>query len=149
VFQVPVDVVVTEYQFNESDAGRHVMMPSQWLSILDPAANKSTPGFVHVDGSPNIWGVSMYHQLHCLVGLERILGLIFDGNELVPQDAAHLRHCTDYLSQASLCAADGALELIRGESLDHDDLLSVDTIGPEHQCKDWTRIRDWVKANTV
>lgn len=80
-----------------------------WESLIPLA----TSGFVHVEG-PNgtftSYGISVYHQLHCLMALrEAIFPDLPLGQKLsgVPKtkgphhshDAWHMHHCFDYLAQ--------------------------------------------------
>jgi len=99
-----------------------------------------------------IFGVSMFHQLHCLGHVREMLwnlaeGVV-DGAELIgltPNDTSsnfdggpkhgfwHVQHCLDYLRQAIQCAGDTALEwpvVVDGKSL----FVGWET---PHQCRSY------------
>lgn len=145
--RVPVPQIQRVSNFDESYNGQHIELPSLWINILSPSTNGTAPGFVNIPGSIQFWGISMYHQLHCLVGLERILNNVFNNDELGRRDAAHARHCVDYISQASLCAADATLEPITTDPPGQNNLLAA-KMG-SHMCKDWRGVRDWVEENSA
>jgi hypothetical protein len=88
------------------------------MSLLDEAHTADKGGFLHVrekSGRTNYYGISMYHQLHCLKMLrERIEGKHVDQQDHHHQDQSsnhkreviddqktpdHLIHCIDYISQ--------------------------------------------------
>lgn len=85
-----------------------------WKSLI-PLANS---GFVTVkqpDGNLTGYGLSVYHQLHCLLALREALfpdmpmgqGLSGSSKHKGPHhshDAWHMHHCFDYLAQVRSCA---------------------------------------------
>lgn len=129
-----------------------------WEDLVSPNG-----GFIVVtseDQSRHLYGISMYHQLHCLAMIRSAVQDLQSqieaaspaehghenmhhaharhsdsGNHLRP---SHWLHCFDYLRQTILCNADGTVELPSispsGEELIHGE--------GERQCRDWTRLRD-------
>ncbi|GKZ33771.1 hypothetical protein AbraIFM66950_003806 [Aspergillus brasiliensis] len=103
------------------------------------------------------YGISMFHQLHCLTVLR---GLIFPetsqhhGASTSPshsgnhhEDAVHWAHCFDYIAQAIICAADDTIEPPHSAiNEDGKRILVIDGIGHRHQCRDpeplWRAVRE-------
>ncbi|KAK2011707.1 hypothetical protein LZ32DRAFT_511519, partial [Colletotrichum eremochloae] len=94
------------------------------------------------------YGISMFHQLHCLDILRRAFQMLLEATDLhQPEmqqrssnpheshyDQDHWTHCFDYLRQQSiLCNADGTMEPPKINSHGHE---IVDGM-IERQCKDW------------
>lgn len=104
------------------------------------------------------YGVSMFHQLHCL---EMLRGAVqgqkhngqrhgdtkakrggleapeHDLNASGPMSAEdHLDHCLDYLAQGIMCSADDTLEpSFEGILETGDKVIIVDGVGNNHQCR--------------
>ncbi|GLA20352.1 hypothetical protein AnigIFM62618_008925 [Aspergillus niger] len=127
-----------------------------WESLLLP----QNGGILKVRTDNNTitdYGISMFHQLHCLTVLR---GLIFPessqhhGASTSPshsgddhEDAVHWAHCFDYIAQAIICAADDTIEPPHPAiNKDGNRILVIDGIGHTHQCRDpeplWRAIRD-------
>ncbi|PYH68011.1 uncharacterized protein BO88DRAFT_464914 [Aspergillus vadensis CBS 113365] len=127
-----------------------------WESLLLP----ENGGILKVRTDNNTitdYGISMFHQLHCLTVLR---GLIFPetsqhhGVSTSPshsgdehEDAVHWAHCFDYIAQSIICAADGTIEPPHPAiNKDGDRILVIDGIGHAHQCRDpeplWRAVRD-------
>ncbi len=105
--------------------------------------------------SPVPHGLTVYHQLHCLVRhsiptARRLLAnqmqdAIRHGywaaiDKVEPDHKAepgHIRHCIDYLRQSIMCNADTNLEPIDG------DLGGVTGFGFSRKCRDIVRIMAW------
>ncbi|KAI1794463.1 hypothetical protein LXA43DRAFT_142224 [Ganoderma leucocontextum] len=115
--------------------------PQDWESMT-PAGSK---GFVRLGPQNRLFGVSMYHQLHCLGRLQQATAEDFDSAEPRKLDGGEVHHCLNYLRQTLLCAANVRLEPLtrdRGSGA-----LKTDGIGLEHRCRDWTVVRREVEAN--
>ncbi|CAK96506.1 hypothetical protein AlacWU_09767 [Aspergillus niger] len=127
-----------------------------WESLLLP----QNGGILKVRTDNNTitdYGISMFHQLHCLTVLR---GLIFPessqhhGASTSPshsgddhEDAVHWAHCFDYIAQAIICAADDTIEPPHPAiNKDGNRILVIDGIGHTHQCRDpeplWRAIGD-------
>ncbi|KAL4935963.1 hypothetical protein BDV06DRAFT_205939 [Aspergillus oleicola] len=110
--------------------------------------------FPDVRGRPQEWighGITMMHQLHCLI---MIRGALFPANNNIklnstsspPEnwrdetstDRKHMSHCFEYLAQTIICSADDTLEPPHKEM--NDDGKTSDWFvtpgGAIHQCKD-------------
>ena len=68
-------------------------------------------GFVRLSNdTKDIYELSMYHQLHCLMGYRQYINWMLDGQEITAHAAEHVDHCSSYLTQLMMCAADTTLE---------------------------------------
>ncbi|KAM5537647.1 hypothetical protein V8D89_008725 [Ganoderma adspersum] len=121
--------------------------PQDWESMT-PAGSG---GFVRLGPQKRLFGMAMYHQLHCLHTLQQAtahsngLGSESDGPELLDNTGGEVRHCLNFLRQMLLCAVN-----VRLEPLTEDwtlGSLKTDGIGLEHRCRDWTVVRHEVEAN--
>ncbi|RAK89401.1 hypothetical protein BO79DRAFT_264969 [Aspergillus costaricaensis CBS 115574] len=148
---------------SKSDGSPHDTHRS-WESLLLP----ENGGILKVRTDNNTitdYGISMFHQLHCLTVLR---GLIFPetsqhhGASTSPshsgdehEDAVHWAHCFDYIAQfentndekSIICAADGTIEPPHSAiNRDGNRILVIDGIGHAHQCRDpeslWRAVRD-------
>ncbi|KAK2785804.1 hypothetical protein FQN53_007385 [Emmonsiellopsis sp. PD_33] len=107
------------------------------------------------------FGISMYHQLHCLASIR---AAYFHGNEthqhhgrdndnpsmnailkLLRQDP-HVEHCFDYLRQSIECSADLTVEWARVE--EDGSRKDIDGWGvPHYQCKDLSVVEKYIREN--
>ena len=107
---------------------------AEWASLRPPGA-----GYVYLGQSYFSFGVSMWHQLHCLDHLRTVLVLGDDGSD-------HTEHCFHYLRQGILCAADTTLEP-GGPSMrvPGGGLGQIATgVNVTHTCRDWRQVYDWM-----
>lgn len=86
-----------------------------------------------------VYGVSVFHQLHC-VNMLRLNMYPEEFHWTMPgQSPEHIRkhrdHCIDYLRQAVMCSADVTFEPW-GE-------VGVNGMGAIHQCRDFQKIFTW------
>ncbi|KAI1081557.1 hypothetical protein F5B20DRAFT_579419 [Whalleya microplaca] len=138
--------------------GNGSVMPQKsdwWDSLLTPNG-----GFLIVEEKNREiakYGVSMFHQLHCLsmirsmlLGGEMHMGHIRDESHGVKEsesaeDRDHWLHCFDYLIQGILCSADDSLEKsikVLGPGSKEEDVING--MGHEHQCRNATLLYDYV-----
>ncbi|EFW99190.1 hypothetical protein CMQ_5611 [Grosmannia clavigera kw1407] len=104
----------------------------EWRSIRPPGR-----GFVFLGEERLPFGVSMWHQIHCL---DHIRGVLVNGDD----GSDHTAHCFHYLRQAILCAADTTLEPGgRAMKLPNGDIVAPDH-GDVHMCRDWRQVYDWM-----
>ncbi|KAI1370369.1 hypothetical protein F4677DRAFT_465506 [Hypoxylon crocopeplum] len=124
-----------------------------WDSLLPPNG-----GFLIVeekDHEIGKYGVSMFHQLHCLsmirsmvLGGEMHMDHIQDESHGVKESAKdrdHYLHCFDYIVQAILCSADDSLERsgkVLGPGGKEEDVING--MGHTHQCRNATLLYDYV-----
>lgn len=111
-----------------------------WNSMM-PAGSE---GFVRLGPQKRLFGVSMYHQLHCLATLQRSTTSTRSLESFGQFEREHLRHCLSYLRQMFLCAANVRLEPLED---DGSGVPKTDGMGLEHRCRDWTLLRREVEAN--
>ncbi|KAK9424904.1 putative Tat pathway signal sequence [Seiridium unicorne] len=134
-----------------------------WEALSGP--DRPHRGFVRLDtgSAPDyggnteekMYGISVFHQLHCLGGVRKMLWDIIYGRADVehllaayPENATefnfeatthglwHVNHCLDYVRQALQCNADLSLEWpveVNGETL----VVGWDNV---HECKNWDSI---------
>ncbi|KAK3331747.1 hypothetical protein B0T19DRAFT_482180 [Cercophora scortea] len=107
-----------------------VEIPNQFtgnLAVSLPAPNNPDKA--------KVYGVSMFHQLHCL----NFLRFAYYPETVVdfPQDeiAFHRDHCLDYIRQAIMCAGDATLEPLT--------TLGINGMGATHQCRNFDRMFSW------
>ncbi|TBU39970.1 hypothetical protein BD309DRAFT_900784 [Dichomitus squalens] len=112
---------------------------AEWASIF-PAG---TGGFVRLGPNSRLFGVSMFHQLHCLDKMRRAVV------DVPPTEweSWHTQHCLNYVRQMLLCAANVRLEPVKEGRGPGEESLKVDGLGLEHQCRDWSILRREVERN--
>ncbi|PYI02569.1 hypothetical protein BO78DRAFT_324687 [Aspergillus sclerotiicarbonarius CBS 121057] len=107
---------------------------AEWNAIRPPGN-----GFVFLGEEHYAFGVSMWHQMHCLNHIRAVLVNGDDGSD-------HTEHCFHYLRQGILCAADTTLEA-GGTSMKLPNGDQVATgVGTVHTCRDWRQVYDWMEA---
>ncbi|PLN76828.1 hypothetical protein BDW42DRAFT_188445 [Aspergillus taichungensis] len=106
---------------------------AEWNEIRPPGR-----GYVFLGQEHFAFGVSMWHQMHCLNHIRAVLVYGDDGSD-------HTAHCFHYLRQGILCAADTTLE--SGGTMKK--LANGNTVatGNEtvHTCRDWRQVYDWLE----
>ncbi|KAK8091118.1 hypothetical protein PG994_000623 [Apiospora phragmitis] len=121
-----------------------------WKSV-EEIPNGGMVSVQTADGPARKWGVSMWHQLHCLSLFRALLSgetHHHHGSSRRPEDhenfmfqefgSVHWVHCLDYLAEGILCAADETLEppktvtMPSGETIDFVDGLGS---GSVHKCR--------------
>ncbi|MCJ1357380.1 MAG: hypothetical protein MMC33_007376 [Icmadophila ericetorum] len=118
-----------------------VMIPNPWEYGLEQSGQPTHPD---VDE----YGVSVFHQLHCL-GVLRLgwHALQADLDASIQPKPIHLGrraavHCFDFLRQSLMCAADTTIEPIRRFG-PQGQILQAHGWGVEHVCRDWDGVWDW------
>ncbi|KAI0060043.1 hypothetical protein BV25DRAFT_1828483 [Artomyces pyxidatus] len=120
-----------------------------YMDIYDPDAgpvwDANLPlgrGYIKLGGHKELFGVAMFHQMHCLVRLRAV----FAGDK---DESGHVKHCFNYLRQALLCNADITLE--PGESIDelkpngHVEHIVAGGYDVMHKCRDWRQVWDYME----
>ncbi|KAI9060766.1 hypothetical protein FKP32DRAFT_1595089 [Trametes sanguinea] len=125
----------------EDSVHYHPNNSAEWASTF-PAGSG---GFVRLGPRGRLFGVSMFHQLHCLDKMRRAV--------LAPPpsewESWHTQHCLNYVRQMLLCAANVRLEPVKevearaGGKKE----AKVDGLGLEHQCRDWSVLRRAAEEN--
>ncbi|OTA99910.1 hypothetical protein M426DRAFT_66888, partial [Hypoxylon sp. CI-4A] len=133
----PLGDVPSIFQYHKEYAMRPSEESQQSWESLFP--RKCGHGFVrHPTISPDMTGVAVYHQLHCLDAIRHGYWGARDG--LDPNQHSkpgHIRHCIDYLRQSLMCHADTNLEPI------DIDLGGVNGFGFPRKCRDFTKVTAW------
>lgn len=124
-------------------------MKQKWNAMLPKGKGFIQPNGSTIELQPGIWtadmgyiwGLSTYHQLHCL-------WLLMDGyNSAVLarpiNNKHHIRHCFDYIRQVLLCVSDVALEGRDPEGGKED--APIHGIGAKRVCKDSRELFEWAE----
>ncbi|TFK53102.1 hypothetical protein OE88DRAFT_1697616 [Heliocybe sulcata] len=111
------------YNINSSTAAR------EWAALFPEGG-----GFVYLGSEYQQFGISMFHQLHCLEAVRRAI--------LDKSASQHTQHCLSYLRQMILCRADLRLEPVIEPYLRRE----VDASG-DRTCRDWTLVYQAVEEN--
>ncbi|KAH7919979.1 hypothetical protein BV22DRAFT_1040402, partial [Leucogyrophana mollusca] len=110
---------------------------AEWRTTdLFPRAN----GFVKLGKQGRTFGVSMFHQMHCLMMIRKAV---------IEKDSAdsHTHHCLNFIRQAILCASDTTLDPLRNDG--HGKLRGSDGVSVVHVCRDWEKVYDYVRMNQM
>jgi hypothetical protein len=132
------DSIVEEMYGIENDAA--------WASLLS-----RSKGFVTLGPKNTIYGVAMFHQLHCISALRYGYVAAKRGKlDVLDHGIAteeHFTHCLTYLMQDAVCRADTTLE--DTYSVVHNGVHDVATGGEGvvHRCRDWTAVREYMDEN--
>ncbi|KAH8821802.1 hypothetical protein F5884DRAFT_769088 [Xylogone sp. PMI_703] len=96
------------------------------------------------------YGVSAFHQLHCLVSLKREISGLVGALEKSSQgvftpldnvhDAGHTAHCVNFLVQAIKCTSD--LTLVPVKVANNTLINDFDAYGASRRCRDWNRVHE-------
>ncbi|KAI0258110.1 hypothetical protein BC834DRAFT_791679, partial [Gloeopeniophorella convolvens] len=110
---------------------------AQWNAIKPPDF-----GYVFLGGSYYPYGVSMWHEIHCLGHIRALIVNGDDGSE-------HTQHCFQYLRNAILCGADLTLEEVGTDKLLANGAMTAQGEATVHTCRDWKQVRDWQEEQYV
>ncbi len=128
-YPIPLSIVsltpenTVHYQIYTTDAS------SEWGSVFPPGG-----GFLYLGASGRPFGLSMFHQLHCLNRIRQAMETRKFGQ--------HVHHCFNYLRQTILCGANPTLEPVVP-------ILGVRSVNAEvpRVCRDWTAVYELVEKN--
>lgn len=104
------------YQYNDTE---------EWQSIFPPGG-----GFVRLGPEHRMFGISMFHQLHCLDKMRRAILK----EPPTAWEKSHTQHCLNYVRQMILCASNLRLEDVKESPRG----IKADGLGLEHECRDWS-----------
>ncbi|KAG2038462.1 hypothetical protein BDR03DRAFT_1009911 [Suillus americanus] len=129
-----LDTVALKFNNTEHYGTSDVTSWAEWKSLDHfPRGH----GFVRLGPNGRLFGVSMFHQIHCLQMIR--LALINGPN-------GHSGHCINILRQAILCKSDITLDPLI--ITDHDGPMEgVDGVDVTHFCRDWSQVYDYVTEN--
>jgi len=107
-----------------------VALPRKYTKNLPPS--RPAPH----DPDSDVYGVSMFHQLHCLNFLR--YAYYPETVTTMPQKevAIHRDHCLDYIRQAIMCHGDATFETLNEQGV-------LDGMGATHQCRDFDTMFTW------
>ncbi|TCD63421.1 hypothetical protein EIP91_005421 [Steccherinum ochraceum] len=104
-------------------------------------------GFVHLGPHKRFFGLSMFHQFHCLDSLRKAIlgrGHHASTNHSSEDPSVHAAHCLDYLRQTILCAADVTLE----PEVPVEGSRDVgEGVGVRHVCRDWSKVYEFATTH--
>ena len=149
-----LDTVAMTFNSTEHYSTSGIMAWSEWNSLdhfprghgfvrLGPNGTLSSPLSARVSNahhsqilSGRAFGISMFHQIHCL---HMIRLALING----PDD--HSGHCLNFLRQAILCNSDTTLDPL---VVDPDGTMTgTDGMGVTHVCRDWSQVYAYVTEN--
>ena len=132
--------------FESIDGIYDVGSDEDWDALLPRGDGFLYPQDVEPDAI--LYGVSMFHQLHCVDMLRKIYIYAKNG-ELAAhaKDEMHTLHCLGYLRQGILCSADTTLEkLYRVErNSTKVPLMTTDGMGFTHRCRDASPLKQFLE----
>ncbi|KAH6712419.1 hypothetical protein BKA61DRAFT_85129 [Leptodontidium sp. MPI-SDFR-AT-0119] len=126
-----------------------------FVSIKDPEQYGLLDGVSNPHMPPNVqnYGVSMYHQLHCLMMIRTLYWQALRGdrnlkmaeNDGLEEEMVHVNHCFDYIRQGIMCAGDMSIEAAADER--NGEGPHISGVGMKHECKSWDASRKWMDEN--
>ncbi|KAG1861300.1 hypothetical protein F4604DRAFT_1587943 [Suillus subluteus] len=133
--ELPLRLDTVALKFNESDhyGTSDEKAWAEWKS-LDHFPHGH--GFVRLGPDRRLFGISMFHQIHCLQMIR--LALIFGPN-------GHSGHCMNILRQGILCNADITLDPLVTDP--DGSMTGTDGLNVIHVCRDWSQLYDYIIEN--
>ncbi|KAH9914377.1 uncharacterized protein BXZ73DRAFT_92816 [Epithele typhae] len=131
----------------EESARYNITAPNAYLEWLY-TATPADQGNVRLGPLHRIFNVNMFHQLHCLRAMRKVLA---EEDELSASSTHHMEHCLAILKDHTLCAADASLE--PGEPFDRD--FATEREWGEMKCLDveayyatmWDHWTEWLAVD--
>ncbi|KAH6672325.1 hypothetical protein B0J14DRAFT_655208 [Halenospora varia] len=147
----------------ESDgAWMDILGPGKGLFSIDHASLWEVPPGIREPGFPldtETFGVSMFHQLQCLIDIRQLLYNSLKGERNATaksEDLTRVGQCFDYLRQGIMCAGDTTVEGVvldvkrmqKGvEKRTEERTSRIDGWSWEHKCKSFDATRKWMDAH--
>ncbi|KAG1882216.1 hypothetical protein F4604DRAFT_1577633 [Suillus subluteus] len=131
--ELPLDLEIVALTFEDSKyySTSGLTAWSEW-NLLDHFPEGH--GFVRLGPNGRLFGVSMFHQIHCLQMIR--LALINGPND-------HSGHCLNFLRQAILCNSDTTLDPVYTNG----STAGSDGLGVTHICRDWSQLYAYIEEN--
>lgn len=131
--ELPLDLEIVALTFEDSKyySTSGLTAWSEW-NLLDHF--QQGHGFVRLGANGRLFGVSMFHQLHCLQMIR--LALINGPND-------HSGHCLNFLRQAILCNSDTTLDPVYTNG----SVSGSSGLGVTHICRDWSQVYAYIEEN--
>lgn len=113
-----------------------------FVRVEDPKRYGLKPGIDLAEGGGEGYALSVFHQIHCLSAVRKLLAMPSpDNDDSLLERNHHIKHCLDYLRNQIMCSADTSLEHARVGGTD----TEVDSWGVVHQCRDWTQVWEFAR----
>ncbi|KAH8745219.1 hypothetical protein F5883DRAFT_439155 [Diaporthe sp. PMI_573] len=94
----------------------------------------------------NVFGISAFHQIHCLFMALRSWTAYHYGVEQFTRPD-HVLHCFDFLRQEVMCLGDTALEGADEYTIAQGKPGGTLGWGSKHVCNDWDALHQWAVEN--
>ncbi|KAK3313635.1 hypothetical protein B0H66DRAFT_606893 [Apodospora peruviana] len=121
-----------------NEAWERLQPPGDGIVEIPNHLTGNLPASLPAPNNPDeakVYGVSMFHQLHCL----NFLRYAYYPDTVVdfPPDEVefHRDHCLDYIRQALMCAGDFTLEPLTE--------VGINGMGATHKCRNYERMFSW------
>jgi hypothetical protein len=99
------------------------------------------PGVPQSDPNLEGYGITVFHQLHCLAELRYALHSLQNGDDTYKTPPRHLDHCLDYIRESLMCNGDTTIETPSRIERKGDHFVGgVDGANVVHSCRDWDAI---------
>ncbi|KAJ4385387.1 hypothetical protein N0V93_009814 [Gnomoniopsis smithogilvyi] len=152
---IPGSTLYTGYPTPESDAAWTDLLRGINLRILpDEMKRLGYTSLALKDGSGYVGSLGVYHELHCLKRVRKMLYRDYYYPDMTAHEAGHrmghLEHCLEQIRQSSICHGD--INVIPYSWLrDENNLTALPTMqfGSLHQCVNWEKLDGWAKARRV
>ncbi|KAH8669592.1 hypothetical protein BGZ60DRAFT_407845 [Tricladium varicosporioides] len=147
----------------ESDgAWMEVLGPGKGFFSIDHASLWEVPPGIREPEFPadtETFGVSMFHQLQCLIEIRHLLfsSLRGEGNSTSrSENMTRVGQCFDYLRQGIMCAGDTTVEGValdmkviekRAKKRTEINMSKISGWGWEHKCKSFSATRKWMDSH--
>ena len=141
------------FQYNSSfTTGDETQVQRAWDALISPAHGfvrvekpedyGLKPGITLDQGRGEGYALSVFHQIHCLSAIRKLLAMPPpDNDDSLLERNHHIKHCLDYLRDQIMCSADTSLEHARVGGTG----TEVDSWGVVHQCRDWTQVWEFAR----
>ncbi|KFX99147.1 hypothetical protein V490_01923 [Pseudogymnoascus sp. VKM F-3557] len=118
-----------------------------FVEVQNPAKYGLRGGFPISNTDKEIYSISMFHQIYCLVILKDAFGRDGGKNEHVAAEN-NLAHCFDYLRQAIMCTGDTTLETALVDE-NGEVIPGFDGWGDTHECRSYEAIFDFAEEHRI
>ncbi|KAH8694222.1 hypothetical protein BGW36DRAFT_430241 [Talaromyces proteolyticus] len=127
---------------NRTDAAWDGLLPTGggFIPVPNPEAY-GLPSDIRQENQ--LWGISVFHQLHCLILLRRVHYNFVKGTPSDPTTVEHSGHCFDFLRQAISCYGDTTLEM---PQLRAEDNIDRATFNSPRKCRDFESIKEYTET---
>ncbi|EFX06675.1 hypothetical protein CMQ_6996 [Grosmannia clavigera kw1407] len=107
-----------------------VQIPNEYTAGLRPS--RPAP---HNPETHTVYGISMFHQLHCLNFLHSAFTPEAVAHLTPDQIVLHRDHCLDFIRQGIMCAGDSTFEPVTK--------TGINGMGVTHKCRSFDKMYSW------